>query len=321
MIRKGDPVMPFSQLATLAQSGVCAEPNAHGYYLMFDIQAGAESEIRLALAHFPELCDELATSYPDAGFSGLVGIGAAAWDRLYTQRPPLLAQFPTMAASERVAPETPFDLFFQFRAERVDMLHLAGQRLMARLAGKVVLREEMRGFRFLDCRDLTGFVDGTENPQAEHRAEVALVAEGAFIGGSYLHVQRFVHNMAQWQGLVLKDQEDTIGRTKQDNIEYASVDKPLTCHIKRVNLKNSAGKSKEILRQSMPWGGLEEQGLYFISCCHTPEHFSDMLRSMIDGDGAGHFDHLLRFTRAVTGAAFFAPSRVFLRQGGITENF
>lgn len=309
--------MPYFQRAALAQSGVCAESNSHAYYLMFDIQAGAESEIRLALAHFPELCDELAGSYPEAGFSGLVGVGNGAWDRLYSLRPPLLTSFPAVTVSERVALETPFDLFFQFRAERVDILHLAGQRLMARLAGKVILREELRGFRFLDCRDLTGFVDGTENPQGEHRAEVALVAEGPFAGGSYLHVQRFVHNMAQWQRLALKEQEDTIGRTKQDNIEYASVDKPLTCHIKRVNVKTSAGKSKEILRQSMPWGSLEEQGLYFISCCHTPEHFTDMLHSMMVGDSAGHFDHLLRFTQAVTGAAFFAPSQGFLRQGGL----
>lgn len=301
------------------QTGLCAEPNSHAYYLMFDIQAGAESEIRLALAHFPELCEELASSYPEASFSGLVGVGSEAWERLYSQRPPLLAPFPAQEQGERVAPGTPFDLFFQLRAERVDILHLAGQRLMARLAGKVLLREELCGFRFLDCRDLTGFVDGTENPQGEHRAEVALVAEGPFAGGSYLHVQRFVHNMAQWQRLALKEQEDIIGRTKQDNIEYASVDKPLTCHIKRVNLKNSAGKSKEILRQSMPWGSLEEQGLYFISCCHTPDHFTDMLRSMVMGDGAGHFDHLLRFTRAVTGAAFFAPSQGFLRQGGLMD--
>ena len=67
----------------------------------------------------------------------------------------------------------------------------------------------------------------------------------------------------------------------------------------------------------MPWGTLEQQGLYFISCCHTPEHFADMLRSMVEGDAAGHYDHLLRYTRALTGAAFFAPSQTFLQQGGV----
>lgn len=299
-----------------AQTGICAEPNLHANYLMFDITAGQEDEVRQALAHFPELCREFENSYPDAAFSGLVAIGAMVWDRLYRHRPESLLPFPSCSSEHYQAAVTPFDLFVQFRADRFDVLHLAGQRLMARLGGRVRLREECRGFRFMDYRDLTGFVDGTENPQGEHRGEVALIAEGPFAGGSYLHVQRFVHNMTHWQRLALKEQEDTIGRTKQDNIEYASADKPLSSHIKRVNLKHADGRSKEILRQSMPWGTLEEQGLYFISCCHTPAHFNDMLASMYCGDGNGHFDHLLRYTRPVTGAAFFAPSETFLQQGG-----
>ena len=300
-----------------AQSGICAEPNLHASYLMFDIAAGQEADVRQALAHFPELCRDLETSFPDAAFSGLVAIGAAVWDRLYTHRPPELQPFPPSASPQFQAAVTPFDLFVQFRADRFDVLHLAGQRLMARLAGRVRLREEYRGFRFLDFRDLTGLVDGTENPQGAHRAEVALVAEGPYAGGSYLHVQRYVHNMTHWQRLALKEQEDTIGRTKQDNIEYASADKPQTSHIKRVNLKSADGQSKEILRQSMPWGTLEEQGLYFISCCRTPTHFNDMLDSMYGSNGQGHLDHLLRYTRPVTGAAFFAPSETFLQQGGV----
>lgn len=300
----------------LAQRGVCAEPNLHGYFLMFDLLPQSETAVVQALARFPALCDELAAAYPEAAFSGVVAIGAGCWPRLYGAAPAELQPFPAFGAEGRQAPATPFDLFFQLRADRVDLLHLAGQQVMALLAGLVVLREEVKGFRFLDSRDLTGFVDGTENPQGEHRAEVALLADGPFAGGSYLHLQRFVHNMAQWQRLSLQEQEDTIGRTKVENIEYASAAKPLTSHIKRVNLKDSQGRGKEILRQSMPWGTLEQQGLFFLSFCHTPSHFVDMLRSMYEGDGAGHFDHLLRHTRAVTGAAFFAPAIEFLQQQG-----
>jgi putative iron-dependent peroxidase len=140
---------------------------------------------------------------------------------------------------------------------------------------------------------------------------VAFLDGGEFAGGSYIHVQRWVHAMSDWEKLALKEQEDIIGRTKVDNIEYESADKPLTSHIKRVNLKTPKGESMEILRQSMPWGTMSEQGLYFISCCRTPLHFNAMLASMYKGEGS-HFDHLLRFTRAVTGAAFFAPSVDFL---------
>lgn len=129
------------------QTGLCAEPNSHAYYLMFDIQAGAESEIRLALAHFPELCEELASSYPEASFSGLVGVGSEAWERLYSsdRRYWLLSRRWNKASEWRLGHRL---TCFQLRAERVDILHLAGQRLMARLAGKVLLREERHGFRF-----------------------------------------------------------------------------------------------------------------------------------------------------------------------------
>ncbi|MFM4719460.1 Dyp-type peroxidase [Aeromonas bivalvium] len=298
-----------------AQAGICAEPNLHALYLMFN-RVGDRAELVRRLAKVPTLWQSVSADFPDAGFTGLLAVGSEAWDSLYPlARPPQFRGFMAQEANGQQAPHTPFDLFVQLRADRVDVLHHAGQRLMALLGGLVELAEEMRGFRNQDCRDLTGFVDGTENPQGEHRAEVALVDGGEFAGGSYLHVQRWVHAMSEWERLALKEQEDIIGRTKQDNIEYASADKPLTSHIKRVNLKTPKGESMEILRQSMPWGTMKEQGLYFISCCRTQVHFNAMLASMYKGE-SGHFDHLLRFTRAVTGAAFFAPSTDFLQRQG-----
>ena len=294
-----------------AQVGICAEPNLHALYLMFN-RTGDATELAARLAKLPVLWDAVSADFPEAGFSGLVAVGADGWDAIYSMaRPPQFRPFMAQEANGQQAPNTPFDLFVQLRADRVDVLHHAGQRVMALLAGLVELAEEVNGFRNLDCRDLTGFVDGTENPQDAHRAEVALLEGGEFAGGSYLHVQRWVHALCDWEKLALKEQEDIIGRTKVDNIEYESADKPLTSHIKRVNLKTPKGESMEILRQSMPWGTMREQGLYFISCCHTPQHFNAMLASMYKGEGS-HFDHLLRFTRAVTGAAFFAPSIDFL---------
>ncbi|WP_454008931.1 Dyp-type peroxidase [Aeromonas sp. Marseille-Q7275] len=294
-----------------AQAGICAEPNLHALYLMFN-RTGDGVELATRLARLPVLWDAVSADFPDAGFSGLVAVGAEGWDAIYpAARPPQFRGFMAQSANGQEAPNTPFDLFVQLRADRVDVLHHAGHRVMALLAGLVELTEEVRGFRNQDCRDLTGFVDGTENPQGEHRADVALIDGGEFAGGSYVHVQRWVHAISDWEKLALKEQEDIIGRTKVDNIEYESADKPLTSHIKRVNLKTPKGESMEILRQSMPWGTMREQGLYFISCCRTPQHFNAMLASMYKGEGS-HFDHLLRFTRAVTGAAFFAPSIDFL---------
>ena len=123
-----------------------------------------------------------------------------------------------------------------------------------------------------------------------HRRKVALVTDENdtdFAGGSYLHVQRYRHNLAQWQSLAVKEQEDVFGRTKVDNIEYPGGQKSPGAHTKRTNLKDEQGNSIEILRQSMPYGDMKVQGLMFVSYCHSPEPFELMLKSMIFGDGSG----------------------------------
>lgn len=297
------------------QGGICAEGNLHGLYMMFSAYEQAENALPGVLAGLASWLQQSSDRNADCAFNGFIAIGANYWDSLYPQsRPELLAPFPQFSAEDRHAPSQPVDLFVHLRSDRVDFNHVAAQEVCRRLTGLAELVEEVRSFRYLDNRDLTGFVDGTENPVGAHRREVALVAEGEFAGGSYIHTQRYVHNMGLWQQQSLKVQEDTIGRTKADNVEYESQAKPLTCHIKRTNLKDDDGKSMEILRQSMPYGDMKEQGLFFISCCHTPVHFEQQLKSMVMGDGHGHHDHLLNYTQAVTGAAFFAPSLDFLDQ-------
>jgi len=190
------------------------------------------------------------------------------------------------------------------------------------LGDSVELVEQVRGFRYLDGRDLTGFVDGTENPQGFHRREIALVNsdnDENFEGGSYLHIQRYRHNLTLWNAIEQDSQEEIFGRTKLENIEFSDDEKLPTAHTKRSNLKDAEGNSIEILRQSMPYGEMKTQGLFFVSYCQTPENFELMLRSMIFGDEEGNFDHLLEFTQAETGAAFFAPSLNFLAGLALTQ--
>ncbi|QSX36584.1 Dyp-type peroxidase [Shewanella sedimentimangrovi] len=301
------------------QLGVCAEGNLHSVYLMFNAVDGEEAALRACVASVAQYIYELSDQYADSAFNGFIAIGANYWDTLYPEaRPALLKPFPAMEAGSREAPAIEFDLFVHLRCDRFDILHLVANEVAQMLEDLVELVDEERGFRFMDSRDLTGFVDGTENPRGRHRQEVALVAEGdpLFRGGSYVHVQKFAHDLGKWHRLAVKRQEDIIGRTKLDNIEYASADKPLTSHIKRVNLKDGDGNSLEILRQSMPFGSVKQQGLMFISVCHTPRHFELMLQSMIQGDGAGNHDHLLHFTKAMTGSSFFAPSLDFMASYG-----
>lgn len=293
------------------QLGICAEGNLHSIYLMFNACDGVEPQLRPCIANVAQYIHELSDQYVDSAFNGFVAIGANYWDSLYThERPAQLKPFPSMEAGNRQAPAIEFDLFVHIRCDRLDILHLVANEIMQMLEGVAELADEERGFRFMDSRDLTGFVDGTENPKGRNRQSVALVSDDdpVFAGGSYIHVQKFAHNLSKWNRLPVKKQEDIIGRTKQDNIEYASEDKALTSHIKRVNLKDNAGNAMEILRQSMPYGTVQAQGLMFISTCRTPEHFEKMLQSMVHGDQEGNHDHLLHFTSALTGSSFFAPS-------------
>ncbi|MCG9756752.1 Dyp-type peroxidase [Shewanella insulae] len=304
-------VMPREQL------GVCAEGNLHSVYLMFNANDGVESQLRPCVANVAQYIYELADQYADSAFNGFVAIGANYWDSLYPgQRPSQLKPFPAMHADNRDAPAHEYDLFVHLRCDRYDILHLVANEVCQMFEDLVELVDEERGFQFMDTRDLTGFVDGTENPKGRHRQDVALVGDEdeAFRAGSYLHVQKFAHNLSKWNRLPQKKQEDIIGRTKIDNIEYASEDKPLTSHIKRVNLKDADGSSMEILRQSMPYGSMKEQGLMFISACRNSENFEKMLSSMIHGDGDGNHDHLMHFTQALTGSAFFVPSLDFMER-------
>lgn len=303
------------------QTGVIAEANPSALFLTLNQtkNENALEQVKKGLAQVPMLQENYSSQYTDANIHIVVAVGSCYWSELSPDaQPNALSPFPSLENGELVAPNTPVDLLLHIRSDRKDVNFKLAQELIQILGDAVELVEEVEGFRYLDSRDITGFVDGTENPEGDHRAEVAVVAEEdpAFAGGSYIHLQRYVHNMSYWNKQPLKKQEDTIGRTKQDNIEYASADKDLTSHTKRTSLKDAEGNSVEILRHSMPYGNTQECGLMFASYCRTPDNFTLMLKSMIEGDGSGHCDHLLKYTRAVTGQAFFAPSVEFLQSLG-----
>ncbi|OKY26009.1 Dyp-type peroxidase [Thalassotalea sp. PP2-459] len=298
------------------QFGICAEPSLHGYYLLFNVLDDKNEHIKQALARLPALFDNYADRFSEANLTGVIAIGANYWDELWPQaRPTMLRSFEELKCDDRIAPAINYDLYVELRSDRADVNHIVAEKVCSLLAGGVELAEQVRGFRFLDGRDLTGFVDGTENPQGRFRRDVALIKneqDSEFAAGSYLHIQRYRHNLNLWNTLKVKEQEDVIARTKIDNEEYTTENKLPTSHIKRTNLKDSEGKSLEILRQSMPYGDMKLKGLMFVSYCHTPVHFELMLKSMIEGDGQGNFDHMLKYTQAETGASFFAPSLNFL---------
>ncbi|QDQ27233.1 Dyp-type peroxidase [Chitinimonas arctica] len=302
-------------LASLAQTAICAVSHAHGLFLGFDLLDHAEAAAaRCAIGELAARLDDWVLSVPAARNCWAIAVGSEAWLELVgTDAPRELQPFPHFEDARYPMPVTPHALFIHLRSERHDLCHQAGQLAQSILARQFVLADCTAGFRYLDSRDLTGFVDGTENPPPEERPEVALVDDdGAFNGGSYLHVQRYVHDLRNWERLPVAEQEGMVGRSKADDIEMDDAVKPAGAHIARVVIEED-GEELEIVRQSLPYGQPgAEQGLFFVSYCKTPRHFNLMLARM-NARSEGEGDHLLRFSRAVSSAAYFAPPMALLR--------
>jgi putative iron-dependent peroxidase len=186
---------------------------------------------------------------------------------------------------------------------------------MARLGGAVSRTDEVHGFNYFDDRVLIGFVDGTENPVEQAALDATLIGEedAAFAGGSYVIVQKYLHDLKGWNTLPVEQQERIIGRTKLSDIELDDAVKPTSAHNALTTLVED-GKQLEIVRDNMPFGdvGKGEFGTYFIGYARSPRRIEQMLENMFVGRPPGNYDRLLDFSRAVTGTLFFVPSATFL---------
>jgi putative iron-dependent peroxidase len=198
----------------------------------------------------------------------------------------------------------------------MDLCFELATQIMARLAGSVTVCDEVHGFRYFDERDLVGFVDGTENPTGPAAAAAAITGAGDpdFAGGSYVIVQKYLHDLAAWNRLAVEDQEKVIGRTKLADIELADDVKPANSHVALNTITGPDGSQRQILRANMPFGavGAGEFGTYFIGYSATPSVTEQMLQNMFIGNPPGTYDRILDFSSAVTGNLFFAPSAGFL---------
>ena len=256
----------------------------------------------------------------EAGLSCIMGIGSDAWDRLFGQpRPAELHPFREMRAGARHAVSTPGDLLFHIRARHMDLCFELATQIMARIGNAVSPADEVHGFKNFDDRDLVGFVDGTENPRGEEVADAALVGaeDAAFAAGSYVMVQKYLHDMSAWNALPTEAQEKIIGRKKVSDIELEESVKPSCSHSSLTTIEEK-GKEMKILRDNMPFGSAAqgEFGTYFIGYCRTPRTLEQMLENMFVGRPPGNYDRLLDYSRAVTGNLFFAPSANFLESMG-----
>jgi putative iron-dependent peroxidase len=245
-----------------------------------------------------------------------MAFGSAAWDRLFGEpRPAELHPFREIRAGTRHAVATPGDVLFHIRAERIDLCFELAAQIMARLGGAVAPVDEVHGFRYFDSRDLLGFVDGTENPTGQEALDATVIGEEdpAFAGGSYVIVQKYLHDLAGWNALPTEAQEHIIGRTKLSDIEIDESVRPSSAH-NSLNTIVEDGKEIKIVRDNMPFGqlGQGEFGTYYIGYSRSPSTVEQMLENMFVGRPPGNYDRILDFSRAVTGNLFFVPSATFL---------
>jgi len=251
--------------------------------------------------------------------SCITGIGRDLWDRLSPDRLPLeLKSFAPIKGAVHSAPATPGDLLFHIRSERPDMCFEFERILLDGLGDAVTVVDEVSGFRYFDARDLLGFVDGTANPTGLDLPASALVGDedADFAGGSYVVVQKYLHDLAAWARIPAPLQEEIIGRTKIDNIEIDDDDAPRKSHKSLATIEDDAGNEYDILRDNMPFSrpGQNEFGTYFIGYTRYLWVIEKMLQRMYVGDPPGAYDRLLDVSTPQTGTIFFAPTRLTLQK-------
>jgi porphyrinogen peroxidase len=293
-------------------------------FLVVTINAGTENE-----ASVRGLCGDLAALLRAVGFRDLEGrlscvmaFGSDAWDRLFgSPKPKDLHTFREIRG-QHYAVSTPGDILFHIRSTRMDLCFELATQIMSRLGGAVSTADEVHGFNYFDDRDLIGFVDGTENPVDQAALDATIIGEedATFAGGSYVIVQKYLHDLNGWNALPVEEQERIIGRTKLSDIELDDAVKPTSAHNALTTIIEN-GEQLEIVRDNMPFGdvGKGEFGTYFIGYARSSRRIEQMLENMFVGRPPGNYDRLLDFSRAVTGSLFFVPTATFLEDAATGE--
>ena len=300
----------------LPQFGIFAQGTHAHYFLEFDLKSG------MAPAETVAQFRKLRTPDVSAGGVNLVmAFGAAAWSSVAPGLAPAeLAPFQAVVgAGGRSAPATQHDAWLWISGAEPDVVWHSARAATLAVSEAADLATEQAGFTYLGGRDITGFIDGTANPQVRRAADVAVVPPGQpGEGGSHVLVMRWVHDLSAFERLSVEDQQRVFGRTKADSVELPEAERPPTAHISRVQV-TVGDEELEIFRRSVPYGSPREHGLYFVAFSAERSRYDVMLARMFGNTDDGIHDRLTEFSRPVSGAYYFAPSQNALREVGGPE--
>ncbi|MCY4096133.1 MAG: Dyp-type peroxidase [Gammaproteobacteria bacterium] len=280
------------------QAAIFEESHAHHLYLEFEIPV-----VTGALPGVDLLTRPVSRVYETFAFSEKVLDGID-----HRLAPAELKPFETIIGQDdKVAPATQHDICVWIQSNQRDEVFARGLAWTQVLADVAQLKLEEHGFLFRDNRDLTGFIDGTSNPQEKERQAVALIPTGAHAGGSYVLTQRWLHDLTAFNAQEVEEQERVIGRTKKSSFELDEEHMPPDSHVSRAELDHE-GSEVKIYRRSTPTGGMKNAGLYFLAFSAEPQRFTWILESMLGKTKDGLRDRLLTFTKPLTGSFYFAPN-------------
>ncbi|SMP86673.1 putative iron-dependent peroxidase [Epilithonimonas pallida] len=290
-------------------------PNNNTYFLVWNFKDNIDPDkIKSVFQRICALVINLNNSaldrFPDSKASCVMGIGYEAWQQLELPQPlpKEFKKFQEIKGSKHTAVSTKGDLHFHIRADEKSFAYDMASVISGYMKEIADCEVEVQGFRYWDSRSILGFVDGTENPHGKDRDHFAIIddSDPQYEGGSYLFVQKYIHNLDAWKSLSVEEQEKVIGRSKDQDIEMDDDIKPKNSHIALANI----GDDFKVVRDNMPFGSVatNEMGTYFICYASTFSTVEKMLTNMFIGNPPGNYDRILDFSTAQTGTLFFVPS-------------
>lgn len=293
----------FRKGMTREQLGICAEANLHSHYLLYNVLELQEAAVRHKLARIPQLLQRLAEHFSEAMLSGIVAISSHYWDCLYPdQRPEGLHPFPALDSEHITVELSMADLLIQIRSDRMDVNYLAIQQIQQLLYGHIELLHLLQGFRFLDGRQLTGFIDAPMNPRGVKRRQSALISANQslhFASGSYLYFFRCRLDIKRWQQLSITEQEEIMGYTK-------SVAKPLV--VAAASTTELSPSVQPLLQQNMVFAEPSGQGTLHQWFSADAEQLLDAWQRRLGLDVAEEYDRLLDYCQLDLAMTFFVPA-------------
>ncbi|MGH7756907.1 MAG: Dyp-type peroxidase [Vulcanimicrobiaceae bacterium] len=286
------------------QTGIFALGDAAHAFLEFTRIGGSEEELIRAVVAIHEPHTTV------GGVNLVVGFRPELWRAVAPDDAPLeLSSFsePLVGTDGYAMPATQADLWMGIAGASYGVVFDVAKRAVNALAPLARLERELEGWSYRRSRDLTGFEDGTENPSLLIAPSIATVADGKpGAGGSVLLFQQWRHDATAWEKLTQAQQEQIIGRTKPDSIEFPDDKMPRDSHVERTTVTEN-GMERDIFRRNVPYGNVSDHGTIFIGFSADRERLQKMLEQMA-GVGDGIRDALTRFTTPLTGAYYFVPS-------------